>query len=64
MQENEIGCFFLKVNIKFFKPTSVLLSITSSFRVIHSFTTLLLKEYSAMSSLTVFIYVGLPLVHD
>ena len=41
-----------KMNIKFFlKPAHDLLAIPSSVRVFHSFTTLLLKEYFAMSNL-------------
>ena len=42
-----------KMKIKFFlKPANDLLAITSLLRLFHSFTTLLLKEYFAMSSLT------------
>jgi len=44
-----------KDEIKFFlKPANDLLAITSLLRLFHSFTTLLLKEYFAMSSLTLF----------
>jgi len=44
-----------KMKIKlFFKPANDLLAITSLLRLFHLFTTLLLKEYFAMSSLTLF----------
>ena len=42
------------MKIKFFKPANDLLAITSLLRLFHSFTTLLLKEYFAISSLTLF----------
>jgi len=38
----------------FFKPANDLLAITSLLRLFHSFTTLLLKEYFAISSLNSF----------
>jgi len=44
-----------KMKIKlFFTPANDLLAITSLLRLFHLFTTLLLKEYFAMSSLTLF----------
>ena len=43
------------MKIKFFlKRANDLLAITSLLRLFHSFTTLLLKEYFAISSLTLF----------
>ena len=46
--------YYKDENQIFFKPANDLLAITSLLRLLHSFTTLLLKEYFAMSSLTLF----------
>ena len=49
-----IPYYYEDENLVFFKPTNDLLAVTSSLRLFHSFTTLLLKEYFEMSSRTLF----------